>query len=64
MADTPAPLKIRGITCPNCVGSRLDVYKTRRPCNGKVVRYRKCSACGYRCSTEERKLRVLEVPKT
>jgi len=53
-AALPKPKRLRGFTCPNCRGVRLFVYRTRRPCAGKVVRYRQCSTCTYRTTTEEK----------
>ncbi|HEY1191923.1 MAG TPA: hypothetical protein VGE74_30110 [Gemmata sp.] len=56
--------KPRGFVCPDCVGFRLlEVYRTRRPARGRVVRYRQCSACGYREATEERTTRMLAPKK-
>lgn len=51
----------RGFACPTCHGHRLQVYRTRKPRNGLVARYRKCSACGNRVVTEER-LRAAKSP--
>lgn len=48
------PVRVRGITCPHCVKSRLLVLSTKRPMRGLVVRYRMCSVCGHRVYTEER----------
>ena len=47
------PKKLVGFTCPDCPREKLRVYKTRRPLAGRVVRYRKCVACGYRITTVE-----------
>lgn len=58
-AKPPRGLKLRGFTCPHCPGARLFVYKSRRPCAGRVVRYRKCPSCPFRTTTEERAGRVL-----
>lgn len=49
----PAAPSARGIVCARCRG-RLSVYCVRKPCAGKVVRYRECEACGYRCVTVEK----------
>ena len=46
--------RVCGFACPQCRGVRLFVYRTRRPCPGLVVRYRKCTACGHRIVTDER----------
>lgn len=48
-----APLRIRGFTCPFCPGVALRVYKSRRPCAGVVIRYRRCPDCAYRKTTRE-----------
>jgi hypothetical protein len=61
---TPKRPRIRGFACPSCVGVRLFVYRTRRPCAGKVLRYRMCSSCGHRQTTEEKFGHVLPAPKT
>jgi hypothetical protein len=53
-AEKPRGLRLRGFTCPHCRGVRLFVYRTRRPCAGKIVRYRQCSVCGFRTTTEEK----------
>lgn len=53
------PVKVRGMTCPDCTGVRLFVYKTTRPRAGCIRRYRSCAACGYRETGEERRGRVL-----
>lgn len=54
LAPGEKPVRVRGFACPTCRGVRLFVYRTRRPMAGRVVRYRKCSWCGYRTTTEER----------
>lgn len=51
MADTPRPP--RGPYCPTCHGTRLPVVRTRRPCPGVRVRYRRCADCGERVKTRE-----------
>ena len=51
---TPPAPSVKGFTCPDCRGVRLFVYRTRRPAAGRIVRYRQCSACGFRLVTEER----------
>lgn len=63
MSDAPKAEKPRGFTCPDCRGVRLFVYRTQSPAKGRVVRYRACSACGYRVATEERVARVLNRKK-
>jgi Zn ribbon nucleic-acid-binding protein len=55
----PDAADLTGFTCPQCRGHRLAVYRTRRPCPGRVVRYRECSACGYREVGKESKSHVL-----
>ncbi|HEY1186928.1 MAG TPA: hypothetical protein VGE74_04690 [Gemmata sp.] len=59
----PTDPKPRGFVCPECVGVRLAVYRTRRPRRGLIVRYRECSACGYREATEEQCARILKPKK-
>lgn len=44
----------KGFSCPDCRGVRLHTTHTTRPIVGMVRRYRKCSACGLRITTEER----------
>lgn len=53
MKQKPRPT-VKGFACENCKGHRLHVIDTERPMAGLVVRYRECSACGYRIVTEER----------
>jgi transcriptional regulator NrdR family protein len=48
----PAPTP-KGLFCPDCRGERLFVVKARKPCPGKLVRSRECSACGLRVTTVE-----------
>ncbi len=60
MNETPKAEKPRGFVCPECVGFRLVVYRTKRPTKSRIIRYRQCSACGYREATEERFARVLK----
>jgi hypothetical protein len=43
----------RGFVCAAC-GTRLQVARTVNPCNGRVIRYRKCPKCGRHVVTEER----------
>jgi len=49
----PTPANPKGLFCPNCRGVRLAVTTTKRPCPGRRVRYRKCTACGTRIRTVE-----------
>ncbi len=53
----------KGFPCPECVGVRLFVYRTETPRRGLIVRYRKCSACGFSEVTEERSRAVKARPK-
>lgn len=46
---------VKGFSCPDCRGVRLFVRETTRPMPGLIRRYRECTACGYRVTTEERK---------
>jgi hypothetical protein len=67
-ADVPANpptarQKVRGFTCPKCVGVKLHVYYTLRPAQGRVVRYRQCRRCGYRCTTKEHFGHILKPKK-
>lgn len=55
--DQPTPKPPRnpkGIYCPSCRGVRFTVVTTRRPCPGLTVRYRRCTACGTKITTEDR----------
>ncbi len=58
--EEQAPAKVRGLTCPHCPGARLYVYRARRPCAGKVVRYRHCRLCGHRETSTETRGHVLK----
>lgn len=42
-----------GFVCVKC-HKRLHVARTVNPCNGRVIRYRKCPKCGRNVVTEER----------
>jgi DNA-directed RNA polymerase subunit RPC12/RpoP len=44
----------KGLFCPECRGQRLVTTTTRRVCAGVTIRYRRCSACGFRIVTEEK----------
>jgi len=48
------PTPPKGFACPNCVGVRLFVTATKRPKRGLIVRYRKCTSCGFSVVTDER----------
>lgn len=54
MSEPKSPPALKGFGCPECKGHRLFVTDTERPMPGLVVRFRECSACGYRVVTEER----------
>ena len=47
-------MNLKGFTCPECHGVRLQVMTTYKPSSGLIVRYRQCTACGHRTVTEER----------
>jgi hypothetical protein len=64
--DTPegkTPLRPKGLFCPGCHGTRLVVDTIRRPCPGKTVRYRICSACDTVVITEEMVSKARKVKK-
>ncbi len=48
--------------CPSCHGSRLLVYRVRRPQRSPEIayRYRSCPACGLRTVTREKTITVGE----
>lgn len=52
--DHPANV-VRGIVCRWC-GGRLEVYRVRKPCAGRIRRYKQCTwpDCDYRCVTDEK----------
>lgn len=50
----------KGFSCPSCRGHRLHTTHTTRPIIGMIRRYRKCSACGHRITTEERVVKVVK----
>jgi transcriptional regulator NrdR family protein len=54
---------VKGMTCPACRGWRLHVVTTRNVAPGITRRYRECSGCGERCTTEERILAPRKLKK-
>ncbi|MBA4065468.1 MAG: hypothetical protein C0501_17490 [Isosphaera sp.] len=56
------PVPVSGITCPNCSGGRLLIFKTKHA--GRLtIRHRKCPGCPYRVETRETVRAVLPPPK-
>lgn len=48
------PGQQRGIACPRCGAQRWEVLATRRVWDQRIMRRRRCLACGRKVTTVER----------